>query len=74
MSVTWGNTVDPLDADAALSDIQSILRHKEMSTTDLAVELGWKRGRVEDFLYGVDIPKLEDFKEVAKALNYDLEF
>lgn len=74
MNATWGNEVDPLDADAALSDIQSILRHKGMSTTDLAVEVGWKRGRVEDFLYGVDIPKLEDFKEVAKVLNYDLEF
>ena len=74
MNATWENTVDPLDADAALSDIQSILRHNGMSTTDLAVELGWKRARVEDFLFGVDIPKLDDFKEVAKAINYDLEF
>lgn len=74
MNAIRENAVDPLDADAALSDIQSILRHKGMSTTDLAVEVGWKRSRVEEFLYGVDIPKLEEFKEVAKVLNYDLEF
>lgn len=66
--------VDPLDADAAISDIQGILRHNGMSTTDLAVELGWKRNKVEDFLFGVDIPSIKDFKEVARVLQYELEF
>ena len=74
MSVNREDLVDPLDADAALSDIQNILRNSGRSTTDLAVELGWKRGRVDDFLYGVDIPKVEDFKAVAKVLDYELEF
>ena len=68
------NIVDALDAEAAITDIQSILRNRGMSTTDLAVELGWKRKQVEDFLYGVDIPTLKHFKEVANVLDYDLEF
>ena len=45
-----------------------------MSTTDLAVELGWKRKQVEEFLYGTNIPSLSQFEEVAKALDYELEF
>ena len=68
------NIVDALDAEAAITDIQSILRNRGMSTTDLAVELGWKRRQVEDFLYGVDIPSLQHFNEVAKVLDYVLEF
>ena len=68
------NIVDALDAEAAITDIQSILRNRGMSTTDLAVELGWKRKQVEDFLYGVDIPSLQHFNEVAKVLDYELEF
>ena len=68
------NIVDALDAEAAITDIQSILRNRGMSTTDLAVELGWKRRQVEDFLYGVDIPSLQHFNEVAKVLDYELEF
>lgn len=68
------NIVDALDAEAAITDIQSILRNRGMSTTDLAVELGWKRKQVEDFLYGVDIPSLQHFNEVAKVLDYELDF
>ena len=47
--------VDPLDAAFAISEIQGIIVNRGMSTTDLAVELGWKRQQVEEFLYGVDI-------------------
>lgn len=68
------NLIDPLDADAAISDIQSILRHKGMSTYDLAVELGWSRAKVEEFLHGVDIPNRVEFEEVARVLDYELEF
>lgn len=68
------NIVDALDAEAAITDIQSILLNRGMSTTDLAVELGWKRKQVEDFLYGVDIPSLKQFNEVANVLDYELDF
>lgn len=66
--------VDELDAEAAISDIQGLLRHRGMSTTDLAVELGWSRIKVEEFLYGVDVPSKSDFDQVSKVLNYTLEF
>lgn len=66
--------VDPLDAEYAISEIQGILKARGMSTTDLAVELGWKRKQVEEFLYGTDIPSLSDFKQVAHALQYELDF
>lgn len=66
--------VDPLDAEYAISEIQGILKARGMSTTDLAVELGWKRKQVEEFLYGTDIPSLSDFKQVAYALQYELDF
>lgn len=66
--------VDALDADAAISDIQSIIRHKGMSSTDLSIELGWNKAQVESFLYGVDIPKRSEFVQVAKVLDYELEF
>lgn len=66
--------VDPLDAEYAISEIQGILKARGMSTTDLAVELGWKRKQVEEFLYGTDIPFLSDFKQVAHALQYELDF
>lgn len=65
--------VDPLDAAFAISEIQGIIVNRGMSTTDLAVELGWKRQQVEEFLYGVDIPSLSTFKAVAKVLDYQLE-
>ena len=68
------NIVDALDAEAAITDIQSILLNRGMSTTDLAVELGWKRKQVEEFLYGVDIPSLKQFNEVANILDYELDF
>lgn len=68
------NIVDALDAEAAITDIQSILLNRGMSTTDLAVELGWKRKQVEEFLYGVDIPSLKQFNEVANVLDYELDF
>ena len=66
--------VSPLDAEAAISDIISILRNRGMSTTDLAVELGWKRNQVDEFLYGVDVPSKSEFEEVAKILDYTLDF
>lgn len=66
--------VDPLDAEAALSEMQSILRHRGMSTTDLAVELGWTRNMTEDFFFGVDFPSLKQFQAVASVLQYRLEF
>lgn len=66
--------VSVLDAEAAISDIISILRNRGMSTTDLAVELGWKRNKVDEFLYGVDTPLKSEFEAVAKVLDYTLEF
>ena len=66
--------VSALDAEAAISDIISILRNRGMSTTDLAVELGWKRNQVDEFLYGVDTPLKSEFEAVAKVLDYTLEF
>lgn len=65
--------VDPLDAAFAISEIQGIIVNRGMSTTDLAVELGWKRQQVEEFLYGVDTPSLSAFKAVAKVLDYQLD-
>lgn len=66
--------IDELDAEAAISDIQSLMRNSGMSNTDLAVELGWSRMQVEDFLHGVDVPSKSEFDQVAKVLNYTLEF
>lgn len=66
--------VSPLDAEAFISDFISILRNRGMSTTDLAVELGWKRNKVDEFLYGVDTPLKSEFEAVAKVLDYTLEF
>lgn len=66
--------VSPLDAEAAISDILNIIHNRGMSTTDLAVELGWKRNKVDEFLYGVDVPKKSEFEAVAKVLEYELEF
>lgn len=66
--------VSPLDAEAFISDFISILRNRGMSTTDLAVELGWKRNQVDEFLYGVDTPLKSEFEAVAKVLDYTLEF
>lgn len=74
MAETAKYIVDPLDAEYAISDIQGILNNRGMSTTDLAVELGWKRKQVEEFLYGTDVPSLKQFEEVAKALDYELDF
>ena len=66
--------VSALDAEAFISDFISILRNRGMSTTDLAVELGWKRNKVDEFLYGVDTPLKSEFEAVAKVLDYTLEF
>ena len=66
--------VSPLDAEAFISDFISILRNRGMSTTDLAVELGWKRNQVDEFLYGVDTPLKSEFEAAAKVLDYTLEF
>lgn len=74
MANTAKYIVDPLDAEYAISEIQGILKARDMSTTDLAVELGWKRKQVEEFLYGTNIPSLSQFEEVAKALDYELDF
>ena len=74
MAETAKYIVDPLDAECAISDIRWILNNRGMSTTDLAVEIGWKRKQVEDFLYGTDIPSLKQFEEVSKALDYELDF
>ena len=65
--------VSELDAEAFISDFISILRNRGMSTTDLAVELGWKRNKVDEFLYGVDTPLKSEFEAVAKVLEYELE-
>ena len=65
--------VDVIDAEAAISDIQNILHNRGMSSTDLAVELGWKRVQVEDFLYGVNTPSRAEFETVAKFLDYELD-
>lgn len=74
MANTAKYIVDPLDAEYAISEIQGILKARDMSTTDLAVELGWKRKQVEEFLYGTNIPSLNQFEEVAKVLDYELDF
>ena len=74
MAETAKYIVDPLNAECAISDIQGILNNRGMSTTDLAVEIGWKRKQVEEFLYGTGIPSLKQFEEVAKALDYELDF
>ena len=66
--------LSPLDAEAFISDFISILRNRGMSTTDLAVELGWKRNKVDEFLYGVDTPLKSEFEAVAKVLDSTLEF
>lgn len=66
--------VSPLDAEAFISDFISILRNRGMSTTDLAVELGWKRNKVDEFLYGVDTPLKSEFVTVASVLDYELDF
>ena len=66
--------VSPLDAEAFISDFISILRNRGMSTTDLALELGWKRNQVDEFLYGVDTPLKSEFEAVAEVLDYTLEF
>ncbi len=66
--------VSELDAEAFISDFISILRNRGMSTTDLAVELGWKRNKVDEFLYGVDTPLKSELEAVAKVLDYTLEF
>lgn len=66
--------VSELDAVAFISDFKNILRNRGMSTTDLAVELGWKRNKVDEFLYGVDVPSKSEFEEVAKILDYTLDF
>lgn len=74
MAETAKYIVDPLDAEYAISDIQGILNNRGMSTTDLAVDLGWKRKQVEEFLYGTDIPCIAQFEEVARVLDYELDF
>ena len=74
MANTAKYIVDPLFALCAISDIQWILNSRGMSTTDLAVEIGWERKQVEEFLYGTNIPSLNQFEEVAKALDYELDF
>lgn len=66
--------VSPLDAEVFISDFISILRNRGMSTTDLAVELGWKRNKVDEFLYGVDTPLKSEFQAVASVLDYELDF
>ena len=66
--------VSPLDAEAFISDFISILRNRGMSTTDLAVELGWKRNKVDEFLYGVDTPLKSEFEAIAAVLDYTLDF
>ena len=66
--------VSPLDAEAFISDFISILRNRGMSTTDLAVELGWKRNKVDEFLYGVDTPLKSEFEAIAQVLEYELDF
>ena len=66
--------VSPIDAEAAISDFISILRNRGMSTTDLAIELGWKRNQVDKFLYGVDTPLKSEFEAVAAVLDYELDF
>lgn len=66
--------VSPLDAEVFISDFISILRNRGMSTTDLACELGWKRNKVDEFLYGVDVPSKSEFEAVASILDYTLDF
>ena len=66
--------VDPLDAEFALSELQGIMQARGMSTTDLAVELGWKRKKVDEFFHCVDFPTYKEFKAVAEALEYELDF
>lgn len=66
--------VDPLDAEAAISDFISVLRNRGMSTSDLALELGWSRNKVDKFFYGVDTPKKSEFVQVAEVLEVTLDF
>ena len=73
MAYDANQIVDPLEAACAISEIQGILRNRGMSTTDLAVELGWKRKHVEQVLYGVDTPSLADFQKIAKVLDFELD-
>lgn len=66
--------VDPLDAEAAISDFISVLCNRGMSTSDLALELGWSRNKVDKFFYGVDTPKKSEFVQVAEVLEVTLDF
>ena len=66
--------VSELDAVAFISDFKNILRNRGMSTTDLALELGWKRNKVDEFLYGVDTPLKSEFEAIAAVLDYTLDF
>lgn len=69
------NIVDPLDAEYAISEILGALSARGMSTTDLAVEIGWKRKNVEDVLYSPSsLPKRSDLDAMAKALDIELEW
>ena len=68
------NIVDPLDAEYAISEILGALSARGMSTTDLAVELGWKRKNVEDVLYSPSsLPKRSDLVAMAKVLDIELD-
>ena len=73
MAYNANQIVDPLEAACAISEIQGMLNCRGMSTTDLAVELGWKRNKVEQVLYGVDIPILSDLQKIAKVLDFELD-
>lgn len=66
--------VDPLDAEFALSELQGIMQARGMSTTDLAVELGWRRRKVEEVLYSPSsVPLRSDLEAMAKVLDIDLD-
>lgn len=68
------NIVSPLDAEYAVSIIQESINARGMSTTDLAVELGWKRKQVEEVLYGTDSPTRSSLEAIASVLDIELDW
>lgn len=67
-------SVDPIDAAAAICDLQTLYRKRGLSIDDLAIELDWSPSKVYEFFTGNDFPSREDFEAMASVLNYSLDF
>lgn len=66
--------IDPIDAAAAICDLQILYRKKGLSLHDLASELDWPEKRVYEFFTGTEFPSRQEFQSMAEALNYTLDF